>query len=198
MNDNMSEYKGLIHLMEATPQAPAPEHFTEMVMGQLPELDQGIWAKAKHALFNPSGGGMQTRWAQILSVSDKWECSFCFFITGFFYLIMGLVLMAGFKAIGSSLATMEWIKMQPQLTIGVAIWLFALGFALMLDDSAGIKAARYGTLFFIFFAVANGILMLTYLHLPYAGMFITGFVATSALMGVMLALAVQKMELRTV
>jgi hypothetical protein len=67
-----------------------------------------------------------------------------------------------------------------------------------LDGSAGIKAARYGTLFYIFFTVMNGILMRPYLHIPYAGIFIIGFVGTSTLIGVMLALAVQKMELRTV
>jgi len=106
--------------------------------------------------------------------------------------------MAGFEAIGSSMAAMDWIRLQPHLTIGAAIWLFALGVVLMLDGSAGIKAARYGTLFYVFFAVANGILMRPYLHVPYADVFIIGFVATSALMGVMLALAVKKVELRPV
>jgi hypothetical protein len=44
----------------------------------------------------------------------------------------------------------------------------------------------------------NGILMRSYLHVPYANVFTIGFVATSALMGVMLALAVKKVELRPV
>jgi len=168
MNDNMSDYKDLIHLMDATPKAPLPDHFTQSVMARIPP------------------------------VSNTRECSFCFFITGFFYLIMGIVLMAGFKAIGFSMAAMEWIKLQPHLTIGAAIWLFTLGVVLMLDGSAVIKMVRYGTLFYIFFTVFNGILMRPYLHVPYAGVFIIGFVATSAFMGVMLALAVQKMELRPV
>jgi len=194
----MSEYKDLIQLMDAAPKVQTPDHFTERVMGRLPELDQGVWAKVKHALFNPSGAGVQSRWAQILPVTNKRECSFCFFITGFFYLIMVIVLIAGFKAIGSSMAAMDWIGLQPHLAIGAAIWLFALGVVLILDGSAGIKAARYGTLFYIFFTVMNGILMRPYLHIPYAGIFIIGFVGTSTLIGVMLALAVQKMELRTV
>jgi hypothetical protein len=36
------------------------------------------------------------------------------------------------------------------------------------------------------------------MHVPYYGVFVIGFVATSALMGVMLALAVKKVELRPV
>jgi len=194
----MDHHQDIIDLIKSTPAIPSPDDFTPRVMGRLPELDQGVWAKVKYALFNLSWAGIQSRWVQILPVSNTRECSFCFFITGFFYLIMGIVLMAGFEAIGSSMAAMDWIRLQPHLTIGAAIWLFALGVVLMLDGSAGIKAARYGTLFYVFFAVANGILMRPYLHVPYADVFIIGFVATSALMGVMLALAVKKVELRPV
>lgn len=201
MNDEISEDKDLIQRMKATPKVPAPDRFTERVMGRLPELDQGVWAKVKHSRLNPSWAGIQSRWAQILSVSNRRECSFCFFITGYFYLIMGIVMMAGFKEIGSSMAVMEWIKLQPHLTIGAAIWLLALGMVLMMDGSTVVKIAKYGTWLYIFSTVFNGILMWPYLHVPYAGVFIIGLMATSAfmgVMGVMLALAVQKMELRPV
>jgi hypothetical protein len=104
--------------------------------------------------------------------------------------------MAGFKAIGPSMSTMEWIRLQPYLTIGVAIWLLALGMVLTMDGSTALKIAKYGTLFYIFFTVFNGILMWDYLHLPYAGVPLLGFEAMSVLMGVMLAFVVQKMELR--
>ena len=195
MNEELSKYKSLIKLMEATPEVNVSEGFTEKVMGRLPELDQGVWARVKHSLLNPLWPGIQSRWAQILSVSNRRECSFCFFITGYFYLIMGIVMMAGFKAIGPSMSSMEWIKLQPHLTIGAAIWLLALGMVLMMEGSTAIKIAKYGTWFYIFFTVFNGILMWDYLHLPYAGVPLLGFEAMSVFMGVMLALAVQKMEL---
>jgi hypothetical protein len=194
----MDNQQDIIDLIKSTPAIEPPDDFTRRLMGRLPELDHGLWAMAKQTLFNPSGTGVRSRWAQILPVSNTRECSFCFFVTGFFYLIMGIVLMAGFKAIGSSMAAMEWITLQPHLTIGAATWLLALGMVLMMDGSTAIRIARYGTLFYIFFTVFNGILMRPYLHVPYAGVFIIGFVATSALMGVMLALAVNKVELRPV
>jgi hypothetical protein len=78
MNDNMSEYKDLIQLMEAAPNVQTPDRFTERVMGRLSELDQGVWAKVKHSLFNPSGTGVQSRWAQMLPVSNTRECPFYF------------------------------------------------------------------------------------------------------------------------
>ena len=201
INDKISEHKDLIKRIEATSKAPPPDGFTEKVMGRLPELDQGAWAKVKHSLLNPSWTGIQSRWAQMLSVYNRRECSFCFFITGYFYLIMGIVMMAGFKPIGSSMAAMEWMKLQPHLTIGAALWLLALGLVLMMEGGTATKIARYGTWLYIFFTVFNGTLMTPYLHVPYAGVFIVVFMATSALMGVMgvmLAFAIQKIELRPV
>ena len=111
---------------------------------------------------------------------------------------MGIVLATGFKAISSAMAATDWIALQPHVALGIAAWLLALGMVLIMDGSTAIKIARYGTLIYVFFAVVNGILMRSYLHIPYAGLFIIGFVAASALMGVMLALAVKKVELRPV
>jgi hypothetical protein len=198
MNDKMSEYEDLIHIIEATPKVPVPDHLTERVMSRLPELDQSVWAKLKHSLSNPSWGGIQYRWEQMPNVSNTRGCSFYFFITGFFYLIIGIIAIIGFKEISSRMAVAEWIGLQPYIALGMGIWLFALGIVLMIDGSVSIKAARYGTLFFIFFTVFNGILTQSCLHVPYAGVFVIGLVATSALMGVILALAVQKTDLRTV
>ena len=181
----MNEFKDLINLMEATPKAPVPDNFTQNVMERI-------------SLFNPLEAGVQSRWAQILSVSNPRECSFCFFITGFFYLIMGIVLMLGFNAIGSGISVSEWIKLQPQFTIGAAMWLLALGVLLIMDGRIAIKIAQYGTLLYIFFTVVNGILMRTYLRVPHVDVFIIGFVATGALMGIMLSFAVQQMEMRPV
>ena len=111
---------------------------------------------------------------------------------------MGIMLITGFKAISYAMATTDWIALQPHVALGTATWLLALGMVLMMDGSTAIKIARYGTLIYVFSAVVNGILMRPYLHVPYAGLFISGFVATSALMGFMLALAVKKVESRPV
>jgi hypothetical protein len=199
MNEDFSEYRDLIKRMEATPEVPSPSGFTESVMGRLPEYDAGLLLKLKRVLNAQIGNGFHFGWTRESGAVSKKECSFYFFITGFFYLIMGIILMAGFKSIVStSMAATEWIKLQPQFTLGAAIWLLALGMVLMMDGSTVIKIARYGTLCFIFLAVFNGIMMQSYLHVPYASMFTIGLVATSAIMGFMLALAVQKINLRPV
>ena len=194
----MDNHKDIIDIIKSTPSIQPPDDFTARVMARLPEQDAGLLFKLKRALTAQAGDGFNFGWAGKIGAVSKTECSFYFFITGFFYLIIGIVAMTGFKEISSGMAAIDWIRLQPHLALGTAIWLLALGMVLMMDGSAAIKIARYGTLFYIFFAVFNGILMRPYLHIPYAGVFVIGFVGTSALMGVMLALAVQKMELRPI
>lgn len=194
MEDQYADIIGIIK--ESAPVAP-PDDFTRKVMARL-AAEQSIWSKAKQALFNPAGAPVQSPRARMLPLSDTRECPFYFFITGFFYLIMGVVLLAGFKANSSSMTELELIKLQPHLTIAAAMWLLALGMVLMKEGSNAIKIARNGTLIYVVFSLLNGILMRQYLHVSYADMFIIGFVATSVLMGVILVLAVKKMEMRSV
>jgi len=196
MNENFEEYRNLVQLMRSAPKASVVDGFTEKVLNGLPDPSPWLRRAAYHwiRLFyrdihaREDGGSV---------CFDPRECSFYFFITSFFYLSMGCILIAGFKAIGPGISNMEWIGLQPHFNIAAAIWLFALGMALIMDGSTAIKIAKYGTLFYIFSTIFNGILMWPYPYPPYAGVFIIGFVATNAFMGIMLALAVQKTELRT-
>jgi hypothetical protein len=197
MNDNISEYKHLVSMMTSAPKVPAPKGFTQNVMGRLP-AGHGIWSMIGNVLPGILQEGAQSVWERGIRVPSKTECSFYFFITGFFYLIMALVLMASFKVVISSQAAADWIALQPHVTLGAAIWLLALGALLIMDGRTAIKIAQYGTLFYIFFAVLNGILIWSHLRIPYAGIFIIGFTGTSALMGAMLVLAVKKMDLNPV
>jgi hypothetical protein len=70
--------------MEATPKATVPKHFTETVMSRLPEMEHSVWLRAKNVFLNPVKGVLNVDWAQKFHVANKWECSFYFFITGFF------------------------------------------------------------------------------------------------------------------
>ena len=193
----MEKFADIIEKIKKQKTMDPPESFAADVMLRLPDQYPGV-------LFAVTSF-VQKLYQYALAPDDdkkggltRRECSFYFFITGFFYLIIGIILMMGLSGISSGMGAMEWIKLQPHLTIGVAIWLLALGVVLMLNVSVGIKVARYGTLVYVFFALENGILMRSYLHFPFAGVIIIGFVATSAIMGFMLADAVKQIGLRAV
>jgi hypothetical protein len=193
MNDDLSEYKDLIRQIEEAPRVSPPSDFTQRVMRRLPEYDAGILYKLKEVMF-----GFDFGWGGSAGSVSKSTCCFYYFVTGFFYLIIGIVSMAGLKKISSGVIPMDWIGLQPYLAIGMAIWFFALGVVLMIDGRMSVKGVRYGTMFYIFCAVVNSILLRPYLHIPYASIFMAGMAVTSALMGIMLVQAVRKMELRTV
>jgi hypothetical protein len=192
----MEKFTDIIEQIKKQKTIEPRQSLTDNVMGRLPDKYPGIGFTAvffTHNLFTrafaPDGDqcdGLTCR-----------ECSFYFFITGIFYLIIGIILMMALREAGSNTALTEWVKMQPYFTTGAAIWLLALGTVLMMDESIGSKIAKYGTLLYIFCAVVNSILLRPYLRIPYSGFFVIALAATSALMGIMLVQAVQKMELRT-
>ena len=193
----MDNHQDIIDRIKATPAIQLPESFTDNVMRRLPDRYPDILLAAASYIYQLYNLALEPDGDRAIGLTRR-ECSFYFFITGFFYLIIGAILTIGLQGISSGMAAMEWIQLQPHLTIGAAIWLLALGVVLMMDGSAGIKAARYGTLIYVFFAVVNGILMRNYLQIPFAGVLIIGFVSASAFMGVMLAQAVKKIEVRTI
>lgn len=173
-----------------------PPSLTDHVMERIPRKYPGIFPAASfvHHLyaqaFAPEGSNPNG--------PTKGECSFYFLITGIFYLIMGIVLITGFRGVDTGTAMMKWLKLQPYFTTGAAMWFLAIGAMLMIDGRIGLKIAKYGTLLYIFGTLMNSIMLWPFLRIPYAGIFIIGLAATSAVMGILLAGAVEKMESRTV
>lgn len=166
MNETFDEFNDLVEVMRRARRFPVPNRFVESVMTRL-----------------DAGEKTGTR-----------ECAACFFLTGFFYLVMGIMLTAGFRAIHFTAFPENWITLQPYLTIGASLLLFALGAALMKRGKSALKAAFHGTILYIFLVVISGIFMAPYLDIPYAGLFIAGFTGAGVFMGVIIARAVRKAE----
>lgn len=199
MNQDFNKFKCLIEIMESEPKLQPPEGLSEKIMMRLAvEERHDLWRKSKGAISDFLVGRYHFGWSPKLTVSSPRECSYCFFMTGFFYLVMGIILMVGFKTISSSFSATDWIKLQPYVTLSTAIWLLALGGILIMESRTAFKIARFGTLLYIFCTVSNGVLMSSYLHIPYAGIIMTGFIVAGIVMGTMLALAVENLEFRPV
>ena len=193
----MDEYTDLTDIMKETPAVQPPPDFTQRVMGRIPDLKPGIWFGVRQVLLQPRESSFNLR--RTLkgsgSVTNK-ECSFYFLMTGFFYLIMGIILMIGLKGTMSEMAVAQWIRLQPQIALITALWLIILGIALIMDGNFAVKAAKLGTLFYIGFAILNGLAIQVVLRASYAGIFILSFVGASVLMGILLAVAIQKTTMR--
>ncbi|HQM43955.1 MAG TPA: hypothetical protein PLI72_09465 [Smithellaceae bacterium] len=188
MNDKFNEYEDLIKIIQAVPQATPPADITRRVMGRLPEERFRLLS-----LFKKVSLGFNLIDKSETSISMA-ACSFYYFITGLFYLIIGIVSVTYMKKISMDFSTINWIGLQPYFAIGTALWLFSLALVLNISGRSGVNAARYGTILYIFFAVINSLLIRYYLHIPYAIIFVIGLAASSAFMGIMLVQAIRKMD----
>lgn len=192
MDQDFNEFKQLIELMESAPQLEPPERLSQDVMARLAVGEkQGSELKLKDAIYAFWSGRLK------FAVSSPRECSYCFFVTGFFYFVMGLILIAGFKATSAAPSVMNWISLQPYFILGMAAWMIILGGILITDNGTGLKIVRIGTFIYIFSTVFNGIQISPYLHVPYAGIFLTGFIIAGITIGSILAFAVQILQFRT-
>jgi len=195
MDQNFEKYESLIEMIDSTPKVQPPERLTANIMRRLDVTEKAsIWTRIKDDLQDLVRGTYKFAWTQKLTVSNPRECSYCFFMTGFFYFVMGIILMSGFRTISGSSSQTDWINLQPFLSLSTAIWLLALGGILILKNRTALKIARLGTLIYIFCTVSNGVLLSTYLHIQFAGIIMTGFIIGGIVMGAMLALAVETVE----
>jgi hypothetical protein len=174
--------------------APAvvpPLDFTQRVMDRLPELKPGILFRVKQALLQPREVDFNLARVIAGSAKNPAECAFSFFVTGFFYLIMGVVLIIGLKGFMSEMTITQWVKMQPLIIVVTALWLIIQSIALFLDGKVAVKAAELGTLFFIGFAIMNGLMMKMALHTPLSVVCAVAFAGTGVMMGIFLGFTIR-------
>jgi hypothetical protein len=188
MDEDLSEFKNLVNLMQATPKAPVPDHFTQNVMGRIREIKPSILSRALNVLLQSREVDCNLSRVMAGKAKSPTEFASMFFIVGFFYLIIGAFLIIGFKGFMTEAAINQWIRMQPQIIIATALWLIIQGAALLLDGKIAVKAAELGTLFFIGFSVMNGVIMVS--NTPLSIVFILAFAGTGLMMSAFLGFAI--------
>lgn len=196
IDDQINQHEDLINLFKIMPAISTPEHLTDRIMQRLPDIDQSFRSKALSFLSRHFGPDIQTRYSQSLSVSNSKDLSFCFFLTGLFYFILGIIVMFGFRAVDANLTALEWIKPHTYLIVITAIWLFILSLILLKESSAIIKIVQYGNLAYIFLTILNGIFIAFQFQTPSFYIFALGFAFSGVFMGLILELAIERLIYR--
>jgi hypothetical protein len=186
--DKWARLRDLTEVMEKATQQEPSEGFTERVMARLPE------GKATVRRF-PFRQPVETRaFATRLTLGFrhpvmKTECAFCFLLSGFFYLVLGFVLMIGLRwPVG--LHHPGWLSIQPLFGLLLAAWLTALGAVLYTDVSSSIRIARIGTVLYAVLVFLNGWLGVVRMPVPIELFFAVIFSVTGLGMAVFLGMAV--------
>ena len=191
----MDEYKDIIGIIKETPPVRPPDHFSERVMGLLPDDKPGMGRRLKTILWQPRYTPMVSRFTEAKSWA---ECSLCFLMAGFFYLIMGVVLILGFKKFGNQMPVAKWIMIQPHIALVTAFGFMVLGISLLKKSTVAVKLVHLGTSLYIAFAMINGIAVQMAIENPAMLGSILPFMTGGVLMGAFLAIIVQKYRRRIV
>jgi hypothetical protein len=178
------DYTDLIKSITSLPRISASDDFSDKVMTKVRSIRPTVLDRIRMILLRPRNAHVDVH-GILSSPRTKTECSFCYILTAAFYLVMGLVLMSGFKAAANDLTLNQWIQTQPQFILASAVWLFGLGFMLLFDGRLAVLGAKGGTLLYILATLAYGFLFTASSSVPAKYMSIV-LSTTATLMGLIL------------
>ena len=156
MDENMSDYKDLIHLMEATPKVPIPNHFTQSVMDRLAgEQSLSIWQLLRRTLAEAG----EISWANFTSECGQGRKACLYFlIAGLFFFFVGSVLFSSVFYMVYASRAIGFILLQSILVLTAAISLVAGGM-MMATNIPGILWAKRAIMFYGILMIAEACLI---------------------------------------
>jgi hypothetical protein len=194
--EKWARYRDLTQIMENVPPKQPSEDFTARVMARLPEGKVNVRQFSLRRFFgNPDFATDVTIDFQH-SVTKK-ECAFYFFLTGFFYFVLGLILMLGLPR-PTGLFHQGWLAVQPLVGLLLAAELTALGVAVYTNGDSAIRFVRAGTLFYAALIILNGWLGTFYMQIPATIFFAAIFSLTGLGIAVLLRLAIDRYSPETI
>lgn len=181
----ISQFKYLAEIMEKTPHREVPEDFTAEIMAGISEQTQ-----VKHS----SAGKNLTAFGFTLGFPGfvtRTECSFYFFMTGFFYFILGVILLTGFWMAGD-FNPRGWLALQPFFSILLGVILSLTGTLISKNGESAMPFVRAGILLYIVFVILNGWIGALTLKIPSAMFLMMIFSAAGLSMAFLLGLAMNR------
>ncbi|MCK9230937.1 MAG: hypothetical protein M0Q23_09205 [Syntrophales bacterium] len=146
MSDDPRKYSDLLKLLQTTPKRDISAGFTERVMEGLPEevpflhRIAGFWIRYFCKSAEPREGRPFR--------PDYRECPLCLALAGSFYLVFGIVLLAGLNLSGTVSMLDRWTILIPWASIAAALWLFGLTALMIRGGERVLKGTRAGTMIF--------------------------------------------------
>jgi len=178
-------FKEILDQIAATPSIAPPENFTENVMRHILHDQPGLVERFRQILLRPDGSMFAPR-GFLSPASTRGECAFYYIIAGTFYLVLGLVLMVGLRGGNGEITLTPWSRIQPQLMIAAAFWLFGLGGILFLSGRTKMEVAKIATVIYILLVFLSGAVMITLYRMPVLMASSALFVISGVILGILL------------
>jgi hypothetical protein len=189
-----ARFRDLAEIMGNAPRQDPPEGFTARVMARLTEEAAPVRRFSFQRFFQTPAFTTDLGFRRPVT---KAECAFYFLLTGFFYLVLGFIMMLGLQRFPGLLHP-GWLSVQPLFILLLALGLAALGFVLFTDSHAAIRVARIGTVLYAALVLLNGSIGAFWTQLPVAVFFAAIFSLTGLGMAAFLGIAVDRYTPETI
>ncbi|MDI6743413.1 MAG: hypothetical protein QMD11_11830 [Smithella sp.] len=186
---NWEQFQHVTEIMKNSSPVQPPENLTADVMARIPE------SRDVSESYSFSGiSSTKLRFGFNDSVT-KTECAFYFFLAGFFYMVLGLILVAGFWEV---LNLKQWFSWQPFLSVLLASALAVMGLAIHRKDESAVPYARVGLLFCTAFIILNGWIGIMSMNISSAVLFVVIISVSGLGMAFFLGLALDRYHPETI
>ncbi|KQC10675.1 MAG: hypothetical protein APR62_11730 [Smithella sp. SDB] len=183
-------FRDLTGIMENTSPMQPSKGFTAKIMARLPEEKVPRRQLLLKQLFGNSAFPTNLNIGFSNPVT-KTECSFYFLLTGFFYLVLGLILMLGLYLSGGPRYP-EWLTIQPLIGLLLAVELIALGIIVYTNGESAVRFARGGVFIYAILIILNGLIGTLYIRIPIAVFSAAIFSITGLGITILLRMAVDR------
>ncbi|MCX5849011.1 MAG: hypothetical protein NTW65_06140 [Deltaproteobacteria bacterium] len=188
---NWARFRDLTKIMEnVSPKLPS-EYFTARVMARISDEKEAVQSFSLGQLFSTN---LKVDFQHSVT---KTECAFYFLLTGFFYFILGLIMIISLP-LPAILPGNGWLSIQPFLGLLLAAELSTLGIAVYTNGDSAVRFVRAGTLLYATLIILNGWLGALYLKVYVAIIFTAIFSVTGLVIALLLGLAVDRYHPETI
>jgi len=188
---NWEPFSDLAKIMEHTPQKNPPKNFTFKVMEKLSEKEMTVQSFSLQRLFSTN---LNFGFSNLVT---KKECAFYFFLTGFFYFILSLIMIIGLP-IPAIMQNNSWLSFQPLFGLLLAAELMTIGIVLYTTGDYAVRFVRLGTVLYAALVILNFFIGALSVNVPAAIFFVMFFSITGLGIAFFLRLAIERYSPETI
>jgi hypothetical protein len=163
----MEKFSDIIAAVKNQQPVNPPDGFTDQIMARLEKVDQGATSKIKRFLFQQQKISPDAEGIFFGRITSYQQCAFLLLMVGFFYLVTGFVTTWGFHdtLVGGNIDS--WLKMQPYIIIGSALFILSAALIIIYLPQAT-AFIQYSIIAHTLFILVNALILETILSFPIA------------------------------
>ena len=151
--ESFDELKPIISLAKSAEELDPPNDIIQGVMSRISATDLNAGERVYR-------NRLKAGYRSFTAPTSRMEIAFCYFLAGFFYLVVGSIAFIGLNSLQPHVSFSNWLNLQPQIALVSASGLFLLGYFLTKNKGKATRIVDVGTKVFLLTHLFNGI----YIH----------------------------------